>query len=89
MARPWENTTTKPCGTYAAHRRHLRNGETPCPPCREAKNRYQRDRHGYQGAKQDARLAALEALEARFPSVYRELYAAALRDALSTAEVAS
>lgn len=24
----------QPCGTPAAHRRHLRNGEEPCQPCR-------------------------------------------------------
>lgn len=23
----------KPCGTYAAYARHLRNGERPCDPC--------------------------------------------------------
>lgn len=26
----------KPCGTYAAYARHLRNGEKPCGPCAEA-----------------------------------------------------
>lgn len=26
----------KPCGTEAAHRRHLRAGEEPCEPCRDA-----------------------------------------------------
>lgn len=26
----------KPCGTYAAYARHLRNGEKPCTPCTEA-----------------------------------------------------
>ena len=26
----------KPCGTTAAYRRHKRNGEKPCDPCRRA-----------------------------------------------------
>lgn len=25
-----------PCGTYAAYARHMRNGETPCEPCKRA-----------------------------------------------------
>lgn len=33
-----------PCGTYAAHNRHLRNGEKPCDPCRTAANTYQREK---------------------------------------------
>lgn len=28
----------KPCGTYAAYARHLRNGEKPCGPCNAANN---------------------------------------------------
>jgi WhiB family transcriptional regulator, redox-sensing transcriptional regulator len=28
----------QPCGTVAAFQRHVRDGETPCEPCREAKN---------------------------------------------------
>lgn len=32
-----------PCGTVAALRRHERNGETPCQPCREAGRRYKQD----------------------------------------------
>lgn len=31
-----------PCGTKAAHKRHVYNGETPCGPCREAKAEYDR-----------------------------------------------
>lgn len=27
--------TLKPCGTLAAHMRHIRAGETPCQPCRQ------------------------------------------------------
>jgi predicted nucleic acid-binding Zn ribbon protein len=38
----------KPCGTFAAYRRHIRNGETPCRPCKDAKaeesRRYPRKR---------------------------------------------
>jgi len=26
----------KPCGTQAAYDRHIRDGETPCEPCRKA-----------------------------------------------------
>lgn len=29
----------KPCGTLPAYRRHLRNGETPCEPCKAANGR--------------------------------------------------
>lgn len=32
-----------PCGTPAGHRRHLRNDETPCEPCRLAANRERDD----------------------------------------------
>jgi hypothetical protein len=28
----------KPCGTSAAYRRHLRDGQDPCDACREAEN---------------------------------------------------
>lgn len=28
----------QPCGTVAAFQRHIRDGETPCDACREAKN---------------------------------------------------
>lgn len=28
----------EPCGTVAAFQRHVRDGETPCEPCRAAKN---------------------------------------------------
>ena len=30
-----------PCGTYAAYRRHLRHGESPCRACRDAEARRQ------------------------------------------------
>ena len=32
-----------PCGTIAAYTRHRRNNETPCDPCRLAKNAYNRE----------------------------------------------
>ena len=32
----------KPCGTYAAYRRHTERGEEPCEACREAKLEYNR-----------------------------------------------
>jgi hypothetical protein len=32
-----------PCGTPAAFQRHIRKGEEPCTPCREAKNASVRD----------------------------------------------
>jgi hypothetical protein len=35
---------TKPCGTEAAYRRHLRNGEPPCDRCRAA-HRAETDKH--------------------------------------------
>ena len=34
----------RPCGTWAAYRRHLRAGETPCEACREADTRRARKR---------------------------------------------
>ena len=32
--RPWYNR--EPCGTEAAYRRHLRNGQKACPACLQA-----------------------------------------------------
>ena len=37
MARP----VSQPCGTYAAARRHQRNGEPLCDACREALRAHQ------------------------------------------------
>ena len=34
----------KPCGTSAAYRRHLRNGEQPCAACRRANTEAKRQR---------------------------------------------
>lgn len=36
----------RPCGTYAAYRRHLRNNETPCEPCKQASRDQANVRHG-------------------------------------------
>lgn len=30
------------CGTTSGHAKHVRNGETPCTPCAEARREYQR-----------------------------------------------
>jgi hypothetical protein len=35
---------SQPCGTRAAYRRHLRAGEVPCQPCKDANADYQRAR---------------------------------------------
>jgi hypothetical protein len=40
-----------PCGTPAALRRHLRNGEKPCEECRLAGIRYGADRRGNPAAR--------------------------------------
>lgn len=34
----------KPCGTWAAYKRHLRAGEHPCGPCRQAARDQKNDR---------------------------------------------
>jgi hypothetical protein len=34
--------TLQPCGTPAAYARHIKRGEEPCDPCREANNAYAR-----------------------------------------------
>lgn len=34
---------TQPCGTRAGYRRHERQGEVACRPCKEAENEYRRD----------------------------------------------
>ena len=46
MARP-----LKPCGTFAAYRRHLRAKETPCKPCRQAARDQKNDRKDAQRTK--------------------------------------
>lgn len=35
---------TQPCGTHAAYRRHLKAGEEPCRPCKDANAEYHRNR---------------------------------------------
>lgn len=45
----------KPCGTWAAYKRHLRAGETPCEPCRQAARDQKNDRNE---ARRRARQAA-------------------------------
>lgn len=47
--------TLKPCGTWAAYKRHLRAGETPCEPCRQAARDQKNDRNQ---ARRRARQAA-------------------------------
>lgn len=32
----------KPCGTYAAYKRHIRQHDTPCSPCRAAYSAHQK-----------------------------------------------
>jgi hypothetical protein len=29
----WKNRPVQPCGTEAAHKRHLRHRQVPCEPC--------------------------------------------------------
>ena len=36
-----------PCGTRAAYRRHLRDHEEPCYPCKQAMSRDVADRRGH------------------------------------------
>lgn len=43
---------TKPCGTYAAWRRHQRRKETPCPACTQAHKDYQHQKYLERKAKQ-------------------------------------
>ena len=38
------HSPVQPCGTNAAFQRHLYHGETPCDPCRQARNSYQNRR---------------------------------------------
>lgn len=41
-----DHNLPKPCGTYAAYRRHRRNGEPPCDECRDAYMEAQRATKG-------------------------------------------
>ena len=40
MSRP----VVKPCGTYAAYKRHINNNQEPCEPCKDAMRQYTRTR---------------------------------------------
>jgi hypothetical protein len=46
--RPFEPST---CGTTAGYKRHLNHGVPLCQACRDAKNRYDRERRARTGAK--------------------------------------
>lgn len=48
----------KPCGTVAAHTRHVKRGEIPCALCRIARNRHQSPRQQQRRAAQRAQGAA-------------------------------
>lgn len=52
------DTKLKPCGTAAAHMRHLRNSETPCQACVDAYNEAQarRRRHRLRATDREANL---------------------------------
>lgn len=43
QGRPPGRPAVYPCGTWQAARRHQRNGEAMCGPCREAYNAKQRE----------------------------------------------
>ena len=47
----------KPCGTVAAYRRHRKNNEEPCDPCREANATVQRERRDAKKAEKNKRFA--------------------------------
>ena len=44
---------TRPCGTYAAYRRHKRKGEDPCEACAAAWAEWQRDYYARRKASGD------------------------------------
>lgn len=44
----------RPCGTEAAYRRHLRNGEQACPDCRAAHATYNDERAAARAATRHA-----------------------------------
>lgn len=49
--RPGPNPTI-PCGTVTAYKRHLRNKQTPCYPCKDAWAAYQKARYDARRASQ-------------------------------------
>jgi len=79
----------QPCGTNAAHTRHLKAGEEPCGPCREAHNAYMREwnaspagkpRKTREFAKSAARQAAFRKLAKRHPAEFEVLFKQELTD---------
>lgn len=58
----------RPCGTKAAHDRHLRHGENPCEPCLAA---YREHHHGRYDKEKEVRLARLRAAQKANPERYR------------------
>lgn len=50
-AQPKTPTKLRPCGTPAAYRRHLYNGEQPCPECHTAWTEHHRKRNRARGTK--------------------------------------
>lgn len=86
--RPWEVAPKKPCGSYAAYRRHVRKGEIPDEACVEARKKYFRDRgNGVKAsaaAVGDAASMAVEALinrhQAEFDALLRECLAELRRE---------
>lgn len=85
--------TLQPCGTRAAYMRHLKAGEQPCEPCREAKNAYQRQWMARRRAEEAERAAtnradarahryALAYLQREHAHEYERIYAFKLRQLL-------
>lgn len=59
MGRP----RTEPCGTWAAHQRHMRHHEEPCEPCKAAALQYRREAW----EREKAKIAAARDRAERFP----------------------
>lgn len=76
----------KPCGTYAAYRRHLRAKETPCEPCKQASRdqKNQRKDAARKAAAEEAREAAPAVVEIDRREVLLEVLAS-LRGQLQVA----
>lgn len=55
-------TPVQPCGSYAGYRGHVKRGEEPCEPCRDANRRYMAD---YRTRRPEVREADISALAAR------------------------
>lgn len=64
----------KPCGTSAAYRRHLRNGEEACAECKAAVAREKQERlDGDRAVRKVAALVAVEPLTEPEPEVFDPL----------------